>query len=94
MPANNSFMLVSMRKRCHSWSSSHVPPSGRDSTYSSPGTPATVCAPPSLPSSLLNAPISRSMPARSSWSARPNEYSIFVRAVWATGSHSLCASCR
>jgi hypothetical protein len=32
--------------------------------------------------------------ARFSWSTRPNEYSTFVRDVFAAGSHSLCANCR
>lgn len=42
--ANNFFMVVAMPTLRRSWFSRQVPPSGRDSTYSTLGTPATVCA--------------------------------------------------
>jgi hypothetical protein len=45
-------------------------------------------------SSRVNDPINRSIPARSSSSSRPKEYTTFVRDTPAAPSHSLCANCR
>ena len=44
--------------------------------------------------SRVNDPISRSIPARSSSSSRPKEYTTLVRDTPAAVSHSLCANCR
>ena len=85
---------------CHSPSSSHAPPNGRESVNASPGTPTTRArsgpgpVAGSTPSSRVNEAISRSIAVRSSSSARPREYSTLVREDFAAGSHSLWASCR
>jgi hypothetical protein len=43
-------------------------------------------------SSRVTAVIGRVVAARSSWSTRPNGYSILVRDVFAAGSHSRCTT--
>jgi hypothetical protein len=45
-------------------------------------------------SSRVNDPTSRSIPARSSSSSRPKEYTTLVRDTPASASHSLWANCR
>src|SRR6266540_6408057 len=92
-------IVLAIPSRAHSASSTHAPPSGRDSVNDSPGRPPA-CAPASpaaaedSPSSRDSDPISRSTAARSRSSARPKLYNTFIRAAFAAGSHSLCASCR
>jgi hypothetical protein len=68
-------------------------PRGRDSTNDSPADAAAARASPGS-SSRDSASTSRFTPATSSWSSRPNEYNTFVFDDFATGSHSLWASCR
>ena len=92
----SSFVIaVPIPSRSHSPSSTQAPPTGRDSTNESPSASATPCTGSvGEPSTRCSEPISRSIPARSTCSARPKLYSTRIFEVWVAGSHSLCASCR
>ena len=92
---------VSIPSRCHSRSSSHAPPSGRDSTNASPGTPTARARSGPDPRRRLGAqhpgqrgdqPLDRGAgraDRRGRRSTAPSSASVF-----AAGSHSLCANCR
>ena len=90
---NRPRRVLANPSRSHRPSNTYAPPSGRDSVNSNPGRPRHPAA--SLRAEQrVSDPIRRSIPARSTWSARPKLYTTFILDDFAVGSHSLWTSCR
>jgi hypothetical protein len=93
VPASIPRIAASIPSRRHSPSNAYAPPRARDAVNRSSADALAASASPGS-SSRHSAAISRRIPAVSSWSSRPKEYSTLVRDVFAAASHSLWASCR
>ena len=86
-------ITASRPSRRHSWSSTYVPPTGREDV--SVSSPAEVAATAPAGSSSRDSALTRRLTAsRSSSSSRPKECRTLVRETPARASHSLWASCR